>query len=240
MSSNISNIQAITTNIANPTFNSNSVILGFRIFKDSIEIGPIGEYNISNISSTPVKVPWKNTINRSDASILVNGNTISVNSWTITGGNLVLGGNISPYSNINIILTGPTHYYSIGANAVTTLTQNLYSTDSTISVANVSGFITPNANTAYRGTIFINEECISYLYIDRTHNILSGLRRGVSGTGTPNTHLVNSQTISASVDRNIPGSPAIYSWYNLSNTNLAATNSTVSSFLLNQGTVPPS
>lgn len=237
LSSNISNISAYTTNIANPSFNSNSVILGFRIFKDTIETGPIGKYNLSNVSDGTFVVPWAN-ISSDSASILVNGNALYSNSWTITNHHLTIT-NIPINSNISIVATGPTSYYSIGANAVTTLTQNLYSSDSTISVANVSGFITPTANSTSRGKLFINEECITYLYIDRIHNVFSGIRRGVNGTGTPNIHIINSQIISASMDRILPGTPNISTWYNLSNTNLAATSSTISSFLVDQGTVPP-
>jgi hypothetical protein len=239
LSTNISNIQAIASNTPNPAFNANALLLGFRIFKDSIEIGPITEYDFnSGLAIGTFPVPW-NSLPADSASVIINGNVVTSDMWSIDNKTLYLYEGIPINSNIKIISTGPAYYYSIGASGVSTLTQNLYSTDSTISVANVAGFITPDPSTNIRGKIFINEECITYLYIDRINNVLSGLRRGVNGTGVPNNHIINNQVISASYDRELPGIPGKSIWYNLSNTNLAATNSNISNFLVSQGTVSP-
>jgi len=241
LSSNIANIQAITTNTPNPSFNANSVLLGFRIFKDTIEIGPIGEYNFNTENSLGIfPVPWS-SISSDSGTVSINGNIIDSSLWNIQANKLYLYVTAPLNSNIQIIATGPTSYYSIGANAITTLSKNLYSTDSLISASNVAGFITPNPLTNTRGKLFINGECITYLYIDRIGNTLSGLRRGVNGTGVPNIYIANAniQVISASYDRELPGNPGEFIWYNNSNSNLAATNSNISNFLINQGTIPP-
>jgi len=229
LSSNIANIQAISSNISNPSFNSNNVILGFNIFKDSIEIGPIEKYsfNTGNIHGG-FSVPWS-SLSSDSASILINGNVLPSDHWIIQNKTLLMSA-VPLNSNVKIIATGPVYYNSIGSNAVVTLNKILYSTDSTKSISNTSGFITPTPSLNIRGKVFINEECITYLYIDRINNILSGLRRGVDGTGIPSVHEINSQVISVSFDRQLPGTPGETSWYNLSNANLAGSNSNISNF----------
>jgi hypothetical protein len=241
LSSNVSNIQAISSNIANPFFNTSNVNLGFRLFKNSISIGPISEYTV-NSGSEPTgvyQVPWMQ-IASDAASVSVNGNIITSDRWNILNNNLLIS-EVPPNSDIKITLTGPVSYYSIGANAVSELTSNLYSSDSSISVSNVAGLITPNVYTQDRGVLFVGNERITYLYIDRTNNILSGLMRGTLGTGVPNVHMANSQVISASYDRMLPGNPGETIWYSNSNVTLASDeNSVIGVFLMEQGTFPPS
>ena len=239
LSSNISNVTAISSNVANPNFNANNTVLGFRIFKNTITNGPIGTYNFNSGNSTfySAKVPWPNTITGDSASVTSNGNVITSNSWSIAGGQVYA--NVSTNSNIKISLTGQTSYYSIGNTAVSTLVSNVYANSSIITIANVAGFITPNANINSRGVVFINSERITYLYINRSGNSISGLMRGTLGTGVPTVHTANTQIISASSDRIIPYNAWEYTWYNTANSNLAATNSNISNFLVAQGTTPP-
>jgi hypothetical protein len=237
LSSNISNVLATITTIPNPMFNSNAVLLGFKLFKESMSTEPIETFQIETTETSNIKVPW-NYVSPDEACVLVDNISINTEQWTIKNSKLNIS-SISPTSNIKIILTGKTSYTSIGANSVTTLTHNLYSTDSTISVESVAGLITPIPEANLRGKIFINGEKITYLYIDRIHNVLSGLMRGTECTGIPPIQLIGSQVISSSFDQEIPGSPGIATWYKLSNVPLANSNSTISNFLVEQGATPP-
>jgi hypothetical protein len=238
LSEDLSNSSAITTNIVNPYFNRNNTIIGFRLFKNTISIGAIGTYSLnSSNSANTFSVPWT-TVKPDAACVLINNNPIASNQWHIFKNKLILNNNIEN-ANINIIQTGNTEYYSLSKEGISYLTSNLHLSDSAIMVANVSGFTTPNVAANKRGTIFINNEKITYLYINRTDNVLSGLMRGVDGTGVPNIHMANSQVISASSPQIIPGLTHTNTWYNMANSNLAATNSEISTFLINQETLPP-
>ncbi len=234
------NLSVYQANIAN----ANSTIIGFSIFKPSILTGPISsyEFNTGNGNTTQFRVPWTN-LESSDASIQINGNSIAANLWNINHGTLTLA-NASPNNTVVITASGPTDYFVIAANSVAYLSNNLYANSSSITVNNVAPFITPIGSL--RGQIFINQECITYLYIDRTHNILSGLTRGANGTGIPAVHLANSQVISACSDRNIQNlvgfDPGISIWYSsqTNNSSLQNTATTISNLLVFAGTVPPS
>lgn len=238
LSSNISNVTSPISNISNPHFNANSLLLGYRLLKDSISIGPFSSYQFNTKSSTMFRVPW-GTLNTDAATIQINGNSISSDSWIMVNNNLQITAPYSANSNVIITSTGVASYYSLGANASSSLASNLYSTDSTITLTDSTNFITPILSSNIRGKVFINGECITYLYIDRIHNVLSGLMRGVSGTGIPNVHLTNSRIISASYPQQISEKVGQTSWYNLANVPLANTNSNISSFLVSQGTLPP-
>lgn len=238
LSSNISNISAPISNIANPYFNANALLLGYRIFKDSISIGPFDSYQFTTANSFIYKVPWS-TLDNDSATIQIDGISLPSASWSIKNNNLVLPSDIPANSNVVITLTGDVTYYSLGANAVSTLTANLNSTDSTISVQNTNQFITPVLAANLRGQVFINGECITYLYINRTSNILSGLMRGTSGTGIPNVHLANSQIVVASFTQQVTANPGSTSWYDSANVPLANSNSAISTFLLSQGAFIP-
>ena len=233
--------------------NLNSNILGYSIFKPTIMAGPIGSYtlNISNASS--YKIPWT-TLNSSDASVLINGVVQSADNWSVSKGIFTANLGSTTSGNIQIIATGPTNYYTISANGVSTLVGNLYPTSNAIVLSNVSGFITPvigalnNTNNVAinsRGKIFINQECITYLYMDTANCVLSGLTRGVAGTGVPPVHLASSQVISASYDRDLfnlsHSDPGERVWYTtpFNNTSLQNTYSTISNILVAYGTVPP-
>jgi hypothetical protein len=173
--------------------------------------------------------------------VLVNGIAIPSTSWAIYNGLLtIIAG---PGDVIKIITTGPTNYYDVCANSVSFITSNVYANSTIINVSSTNPFITPEETT--RGQIFINQECITYLYINRVDNTLSGLTRGTAGTGVPNVHLLNSRIISASNNQDIQFlanvDPRTSIWYTipLSNTSLQNTNTTISSVLMAGGGLSP-
>ncbi len=229
------------------TSNLNSNIIGFNIFKSSILSGPIGSYEfVTGNNNSFTKVPWT-SMQSGDASVLVNGVPIPASDWNLSKQVINITGN---HGNVKIFSTGPTSYFSIGANGASTLTSNIYPNSLSIGIANVFGFVTPNIGSILnshttRGQVFINQECITYLYIDRVNNIISGLQRGVSGTGIPPMHLANSQVISAGYDRNLQlltnHDPGINVWYSNVSVpdSLQNTNSIISAILIEQGTYPP-
>lgn len=243
--------------------NLNSNILGFSIFKPSIMIGPIGSWSteFSDAQNT-FQIPW-NYLAAGDVSVLVNGVAQSVESYVIQNGELIANLGSTTTGNIQVIATGPTSYYTIAANAVSQLMSNLYSTDSAIYVSNANAFITPvldpydstnittgNVVLNRRGQVFINQECITYLYVNHTNNTLSGLMRGQYGTGVANLHLANSQVINASYNddlSNLAGQdPGYQVWYTPGSniytsaaTSLQNTYTTFSNILVKYGTVAP-
>lgn len=250
--------------------NLNSNILSFALFKPSIELGPVTNFSSNvyspvNINSLTCNVPWA-TLDKSEASIKVNNPSITElnnyivpsTDWNISMNSLKINFafSVSGNSNIQVTATSPTYYYDINANSVSILESNLYATDDIIYVSNTDPFITPilgdtsNAANVFsllnvRGQVFVNQECITYLYIDRTLNTLSGLQRGSSGTETPNIHLSGSRIINFSYNQDLQylanADPRISSWYTypLANTSLQNTNSAISSILVEYGGLPP-
>jgi hypothetical protein len=229
-------IQVYQSNISN----SSSNILSFIFFKPTIMAGPIGSYQfVVGSTNVGIAVPWT-TLDAAAASVLVNGNALPASGgWSIT--NSVLTINAVSGSNVDIISTGPTYYYAVGANTVSTITSNVYTNSTTINVANISGFMTPTAN--YRGQVFIDQECITYSNI--TGNTLYNLVRGTSGTGVPNIHIANSRIICASHSDDIQTvatvDPRPFVWYTtpFNNTSLQNTNTTISNVLLAFGGISP-
>ena len=216
----------------------NSVVeLGFGLFKDSMSIGPYSSYTFTVGNVTGVyPVPWNSAIS-ADGSVTINGTEIGADQWTILNGKIYLNGTAE--GDVVIVnLSGDSTYYCIGSNAVTYLSANLQSTDASISVVNTAGLPTPVPSSNQRGIVFVGGERITYLYIDRTGNVLSGLTRGTLGTGTPNVWPIGTQVINASKSQLLPGEPGEYTWYN-ANSNLATTNSVISNFLVTQGSVSP-
>ena len=227
--------------------------LNYSLFKPTIMAGPTGSYSFTMPSSNAeVPVPWT-SLDAAAASVLVNGNAIAANAWNITDATFTTNASIG--SNIQIISTGPTTYYSISNSSISILTANVYANSTTISVANTDPFITPiignisnPSNIALlnkRGQIFIDQECITYLYIDRIGNTLSGLLRGTSGTGVPNIHTVGTTVINAAYNSDIEYlsgvDPRPQIWYSVpvNGTSLANTDTTISEILVAQGGITP-
>ena len=85
------------------------------------------------------------------------------------------------YNNYGLSLVGETNYEMTLLNEYMTIGSVLTMVD------NASGF-------PINGTIQIDDELISYSYVDRALNILGGLQRGINGT-TPTTHLPGAKVI---------------------------------------------
>jgi hypothetical protein len=226
-------------------------LLSFSLFKPTIMSGPTGSYSFQMPANGNVYVPWSE-LDAAAASVLVNGNAILSNAWTVQDS--IFNTNAAIGANIEIISTGPTTYFDVSENSVATLMSNLYANSTTINVSNVAPFITPIVGDTsnvpnvsllnVRGQVFINQECITYLYIDRIANTLSGLLRGTSGTGVPNIHLAGSRIVNGSYNVDLENlamtDPRTKIWYTvpLNGTGLQNTNTEISSVLVNNGGLP--
>lgn len=102
------------------------------------------------------------------------------------------------------------YYYAIPASGTTTLSADLSAYADTVYLTSVSGFPDPNPETQNRGAFFVGGERISYLFIDRAANTVSGLLRGTLGTHIPQTHQSGARVEVASVAEQFPGSAAAY------------------------------
>jgi hypothetical protein len=80
------------------------------------------------------------------------------------------------------------HYKRLSSNKQTTLIQDLSWNDTSITVVDASKFDEPNPSINKPGVIEIRGERIEYF--TKTSNVLSQLRRGTLGTGTPTVHRV--------------------------------------------------
>jgi hypothetical protein len=101
-------------------------------------------------------------------------------------------------------MNGSRQYYRLSDQYSTTLRANLNVTDSNIQVVNAARLSAPNTLLALPGVVYINGEKITYYGIDYTNNVLTQIRRGVDGTGTPQRHLVNSTAFDNSLTQEIP------------------------------------
>jgi hypothetical protein len=101
-------------------------------------------------------------------------------------------------------MNGSRQYYRLSDQHSTTLRANLNVTDSNIQVVNAARLSAPNTPLALPGVVYINGEKITYYGIDYTNNVLTQIRRGVDGTGTPQRHLVNSTAFDNSLTQEIP------------------------------------
>jgi hypothetical protein len=82
------------------------------------------------------------------------------------------------------------HYKRLSLNKQTSLVRNLEWNDTSIVVVDASKFDEPNPTVNKPGVIEIRGERIEYF--TKTGNILSQLRRGTLGTGTPTVHRAGS------------------------------------------------
>ena len=102
------------------------------------------------------------------------------------------------------------YYYAVPAAGTTTLSANLSAYADTVYLTSVSGFPDTNPGTNNRGAFFVGGERISYLFIDRAANTVSGLLRGTLGTHIPPTHLSGARAEVASQAEQFPGSAGAY------------------------------
>ena len=135
------------------------------------------------------------------------------------------------------------NYFSLGNTAITMLSNSLGSEDLCIYLASITGFITPtNSNV---GVILIGGERITYQAVSYSGNVLTKITRGTNGTGIANNYPAGTRVISISSDRTLPGDAGGYTWYSPGNgtpsngQGLSSSNSNIATFLVSQGTVPP-
>lgn len=173
-------IQVTTAN----TQNGNSFVSGYHLFKSTIAAGSIisDSFTTDGISSS-YRVPWE--FLNSDSVAVVLGNVILAgNSFTISNNSINFTNIPANNTSVMISATGPVEYYNMNSNS--SLTSSLIYGDTSINIANVDGFVTPQPLIRNYGYIFVNGEKISYTYIDRVNNIVSGIQRGIDGTSSAN------------------------------------------------------
>ena len=155
--------------------------------------------------------------------------------------------NVSSYGNIGY--KNWPKYHKVSSANITVLTANLNITDTNVYVASTTGLSTPNAHIIQPGIVYINGEKISYYGIDRVNNVLSSIRRGVDGTGSPLIHQSGTQVIELSDGLLLPGGNLVHTttWLNtgLSITqnfndnldNLIVDNLVPPEYIISQGTI---
>lgn len=116
--------------------------------------------------------------------ILSESPVISDEFRIVTFGNNVSTSNVS-YMQFKDMLNRM-HFKRLNSNKQTLLAKDLLSTDLTIEVEDASNFDAPNPQMNKPGIIEIRGERIEYFKIQG--NVLSQLRRGTLGTGTPAVH----------------------------------------------------
>jgi hypothetical protein len=94
------------------------------------------------------------------------------------------------------------HYKRLSLNKQTSLVKDLSWNDTTISVVDASKFDEPNPTVNKPGVIEIRGERIEYF--TKNGNILSQLRRGTLGTGTPTVHHAGSSVQDIGPSETIP------------------------------------
>jgi len=96
---------------------------------------------------------------------------------------------------------GREHYKRLAKANATALTATLYSTSTTISVADASVLPTPIAGSVYAGVISVAGERIEYMV--KTGNILSSLRRATLGTGARDSYPIGTEVMDQGRDQTI-------------------------------------
>jgi hypothetical protein len=94
------------------------------------------------------------------------------------------------------------HYKRINASKSTILLEPLNYYDNQIVVENGQVLTEPNRSKNLPGIIYVNGERIEFFVKD--NNILSQIRRGTLGTGTPVVHVVGSDILDISITETIP------------------------------------
>lgn len=184
--------------------------IGFSIYKSSLGQGVPTNFSISNVSGNTFNVPWI-TQTADSVCVTVGNILLASDEFTINNSQLQLS-NVITNGNINVELTGKVELYCLAAAAITTLSANLYATDSTIYLENTSNISTPNPSYGILGKIIINGEIITFLTIDRINNSISGIRRGVLGSGIGNIYTVGTPVFNAQNSYKLPESARTKVW----------------------------
>lgn len=93
--------------------------------------------------------------------------------------------------------------YKIIPSTTTKLTQNVSATDDVIYVEDASHLSEPDLPNGYFGIASVNGERIAYRVRNLVNNSISGLRRGISGTGA-DAHLANAAIYDVGLGSNLP------------------------------------
>ena len=113
--------------------------------------------------------------------------------------------NVGPNANVAYrmfkSIDNKVEYHAISSTNTGVLTFNLFSTDTTATVNNVS-LVTAGSTSS---SVFINGEKITYRGVDIENNQLLNLSRGVGGTPGPNVHVVSSRVEYSGANVAIPG-----------------------------------
>ena len=235
------NIQVYETPTSNLTQSSS---LGFGLFKNTLTQGPFTSYTstINANTGSTISVPWP-SLSADSAVVTINGNIQTDANFSCSNYRLTFVTAPAVGANINIIPTGLVNYFSLGNTAITMLSNSLGSEDLCIYLASITGFITPtNSNV---GVILIGGERITYQAVSYSGNVLTKITRGTNGTGIANNYPAGTRVISISSDRTLPGDAGGYTWYSPGNgtpsngQGLSSSNSNIATFLVSQGTVPP-
>ena len=136
---------------------------------------------------------------------LVPGITFDTLDMRIYTSNVVVG-NVSTtigYRIFNNMINKPS-YLRIADAFTTTLSANLYLTDSNIHVTNASVLPYPDINDSVPGVVFIGSERITYWTIDVVNNVLGQIRRGTQGTGSPNVQVAGSRVVDGGLSQIMP------------------------------------
>jgi hypothetical protein len=91
-----------------------------------------------------------------------------------------------------------TVYYNVPSNSTTVLLQDLYYSNTSIAVSDVSKLPDPGTSQNILGAVWINGEKISYAGIDRVNGLLTDIRRGVNRTSVPVLHAAGALITDAS------------------------------------------
>jgi hypothetical protein len=218
--------------------NTATPIIGYSLFKTTSELHDISNVKITTTSANDsYAVPWESSLKSAEASIIQNGNILSSSQWEGAYKKILLTSPIN--GNMYVIATGKTKYNVLGSNCVSTLTSPLYANSQSLILASTANFDIPNIPYE-RGYVFADGECISYLYNDISSGTLSGLTRGVYGTGTLNITNIGSQVINYSDSTDIANILAEdvgkSIWYSAnSDTSLQNANTTISTLLIDKG-----
>jgi hypothetical protein len=134
-------------------------------------------------------------------TVLINSLVSDADTFMI----MVYGNNILKYTTSYMQfkdMLNRTHYKRLSAHKQTKLVQDLHVNDITITVEDASNFDLPNPAANKPGIIEIRGERIEFFGI--TGNVLSKIRRGTLGTGTPTIHVAGTYVQEIGASENIP------------------------------------